>query len=185
MSSRIIETATRLIAATTTIFIINASVAFANESLDCECAPRKPRPVVRIVRPYPICFFNERPTEQEMSDIRKGIVRVMHAYLGRSSSVSFSSDSRWVVARGSNYGHSSLEKLWPRLGCIGAYRSGITYPYYSHCLNLLRETLRSHDYLKRGENSDFLNGFLGYCNGSSATDIKAKLDAVEHKDMDR
>jgi hypothetical protein len=164
----LITTVARPLIVWISLLLLTTAKAAAWDWPPCRCEPVRhlqlPAPVVR---PYPICFYSERPSEDKLAELRKGLIRVVRAYLGKKAQVTFSPDSRWVIARGWRSGHSSLEKIWPRLGCIGEYRSGISYPYYSHCLDLLRETLRTHSYLKRGDKSDFLKGFLGYCNGSS------------------
>jgi hypothetical protein len=126
------------------------------------------------IRPYPICYFAEKPSPSEESQLFEGWTRTIRAYLGAEADVTISGDKRWLLARGFDFDHDALGRIWPRFGCVGSYQSSITYPYYSHCLDLLQQMMASRDYLLRGKESDFLNGFYGYCNASLAAELRER-----------
>ena len=120
----------------------------------------------QTIRAYPVCYFAKKPSPEEQTSLEAGWKRDVAAFLGKDADVEVTHDDRWVIAKGLPQGHETLKEIWPRLGCIGPYASGLTYPYYSHCLDLLQKILEKPDYLVRGKESDFLDGYLGDCNGS-------------------
>jgi hypothetical protein len=121
------------------------------------------------VQPYPICYYSKKPSPEERAQLIKRWQSDIEAYLGRDAALALSPDERWLFARGLAGDHAALRKIWPRLGCVGYYQSALSYPYYSHCIELLQKMLDTRNYLLRGKESDFLNGFYGYCNGSGST----------------
>jgi hypothetical protein len=118
------------------------------------------------VRSYPICYFGAKPPEEDQRHNISGWEIAAKYHLGPLADPTLSNDERWLFARGFDGSHTELAKIWPRLGCIGRYASSLSYAYYSKCLELLSEILLRNNYLLRGDKSEFLGEFYGYCNGS-------------------
>lgn len=157
--------ARRFLIAAVTVVMMSLSVDSA--SADCSSTCSSPPTDSFVTRSYPICFFNDRPTESEIAVIRTSIVDFVRPYMpGENFTFGFTWDSRWMSLEGFQRGHTALKRAWPRVGCVGKYVSQDEYILYRRCVDYLRAFLDQPLYEFGGEVSDGdqISGQL-FCDG--------------------
>lgn len=119
----------------------------------CSCA---------TTRPYPLCFCNETPTSAQYKTIEKDISQILLSYMNSKNQVVFSSDRRWVFAKVTNHKNKAIEKIWPRVACIGKKDDDRQLEINKRCIEYIRSMLKDHKY---DISEDKRKGYL-YCGGN-------------------
>jgi hypothetical protein len=96
------------------------------------------------VRLYPVCFFD--PTQPD-SAIKSRHVDVLTKTLRRfDENANATEDGRWIVAKTTWISHEELQRVWPRLGCVGTVTSGTEVKRSADCTEFVAEQLKSGEY---------------------------------------
>ncbi len=116
--------------------------------------------------PYPICYFNESPSEEKAQYDRTKLEKVLRLYASEHGNIAFTSDGRWVAVRTTLNNHHEIKKIWPRFGCIGRHRAESEEKYYRRCIGYIRKllTTKKYDITPFPPSGGARSGYL-YCDG--------------------
>lgn len=96
------------------------------------------------VRLYPVCFFD--PVQPD-SAVRSRHIDVLTQTLRRfDANATATEDGRWIVAKTTWISHEELQRVWPRLGCVGTVTSGTEVKRSADCTMFLADQLKSGEY---------------------------------------
>jgi hypothetical protein len=113
------------------------------------------------VRPYPLCFCNEKPSDIQYQKIEKDITEILLKYAGSDNTVAFSADHRWVFVKTSNNENKKIVKIWARIACIGKKNVDAQLEINKRCIEYINQMLKSKNYFI---SEDKRQGYL-YCGG--------------------
>lgn len=114
-----------------------------------------------VVRPYPICFCNEKPSATQYSKIEKDISNILSQYTRNDNTIAFSTDHRWAFVKTTNSENRKIIKIWARVACIGKKNDDTQLEIYKRCIEYINKVLEKQDYFM---SEDKRQGFL-YCGG--------------------
>lgn len=113
------------------------------------------------VRPYPLCFCNEKPSEEQYKKIEKDITDILLKYVDNDKPVAFSTDHRWAFVKTTSGENNQIKKIWARIACVGKKNDDAQLEIYKRCVEYINNILSNQDYFM---SEDKRQGYL-YCGG--------------------